>query len=57
MITLKKYFLSEKDREMYEKKVIEKNPELMETIYELDDEQLLEQYKRCQTKLKSKVLA
>lgn len=55
MITLKKYFLSEKEREMYEMKMIEAVPEMTESIYELDDEQLLEQYKRCQTNQQDKV--
>ncbi|WP_160299040.1 hypothetical protein [Bacillus alveayuensis] len=48
MIALKKYFLSEKEREQYEEKLLEAYPQFMEKIYHLDDEELLEQYKRLE---------
>lgn len=39
-LKLKRFFLSEKDREVYEKKLINKMPELSEGIFYLDDEEL-----------------
>lgn len=41
-LTVKKYFLDIKEREMLEKQVVEQNPELVETVLEWDDEELLE---------------
>jgi hypothetical protein len=41
-LLLKKYFLDIHEREMLEKELIDKNPELIETILEWDDEELLE---------------
>jgi hypothetical protein len=40
IIQLKKFFLNEKDREEYEKNVINEMPELSEGIIYLDDEEL-----------------
>lgn len=39
-IQLKRFFLSEKEREVYEKNVINEIPELREGIFYLDDEEL-----------------
>ncbi|WP_156177676.1 hypothetical protein [Bacillus sp. SA1-12] len=44
-ILVKKYFLDIKEREQLEKEVLEKNPDLAETILEWDDEELLERIK------------
>lgn len=37
---LKRYFLSDKDREVYEKNVVNEMPELGERVFYLDDEEL-----------------
>jgi hypothetical protein len=41
-IQIKRYFLSEFDREKLEEKVSKEKPELREHILEMDDEQLTE---------------
>jgi uncharacterized Zn finger protein len=41
-LSLKKYFLDINEREMLEKELIEKDPELIDTVLEWDDEELLE---------------
>lgn len=46
MLTYKKYFLSEQEREKYEEPFIQANPRQADGIYQLDDEQLLEMYKK-----------
>ncbi|WP_243290452.1 hypothetical protein [Bacillus sp. FJAT-47783] len=46
MLAYKKYFLSEQEREKYEEPLIQANPRQAENIYQLDDEQLLEMYKK-----------
>lgn len=40
ILQLKKFFLSEKDREEYERVLINERPELTEWIFYLDDEEL-----------------
>lgn len=40
-LVVKKYFLDIKDREEFEREVLEQNPELVETLLEWDDEELL----------------
>ncbi|QNG60612.1 MULTISPECIES: hypothetical protein [Bacillaceae] len=45
VLQMKRYFLSEKERETYEKTILSKQPELIETILEMDDEELLERLK------------
>lgn len=56
-LVLKKYFLNIHEREMLEKEIIEKDPELIETVLEWDDEELLERVnisiKEWNTTLKS----
>ncbi|MGM7722551.1 hypothetical protein [Metabacillus sp. Hm71] len=44
-IVVKKYFLDINEREQLEKEMLEKHPELAETILEWDDEELLERIK------------
>jgi hypothetical protein len=39
-LRLKRFFLSEKDREVYEENLINEMPELTEGIFYLDDEEL-----------------
>lgn len=46
MITVKKYFLSESEREKYEEPLLKGNDQNREKIYQLDDEQLLTLYKQ-----------
>lgn len=40
-LVVKKYFLDIKDREEFEREILEQNPELVETVLEWDDEELL----------------
>ncbi|HZH58750.1 MAG TPA: hypothetical protein VEY70_04045 [Metabacillus sp.] len=40
-LVIKKYFLDIKDREEFEREILEQNPELVETVLEWDDEELL----------------
>jgi hypothetical protein len=40
ILRLKRFFLSEKDREEYEKNLINEMPELTEGIFYLDDEEI-----------------
>ncbi|WP_175640584.1 hypothetical protein [Metabacillus schmidteae] len=41
-LVVKKYFLDIKDREAFEREILEQNPELVDTILEWDDEELTE---------------
>ncbi len=41
-LQIKRYFLSEKERETYEKNVLQNMPELFERVLEWDDKELLE---------------
>ena len=41
-LVVKKYFLDIKDREAFEREVLEQNPELVENVLEWDDEELVE---------------
>jgi hypothetical protein len=41
-LQIKRYFLSEKERETYEKNVLQNMPELYERVLEWDDKELLE---------------
>ncbi len=41
-LIVKKYFLDIRDREVFEREMLEKNPDLVETILEWDDEELVE---------------
>jgi hypothetical protein len=45
LLQMKRYFLSEKERETYERTILSKQPELKDTILEMDDEELLERLK------------
>ncbi|WP_226529127.1 hypothetical protein [Metabacillus niabensis] len=41
-LVVKKYFLDIKDREAFEREILEHHPELMESILGWDDEELVE---------------
>ncbi len=45
-LVVKKYFLDIKDREVLESEFLEQNPDLVETVLEWDDEELLEKVNR-----------
>lgn len=47
-LQLKRYFLDIKERLLLEQELIEKNPELVDTILKLDDEEILERIKHNQ---------
>jgi hypothetical protein len=47
-LQLKRYFLSDKDREIYEKNVINEMPEMSEGIFYLDDKELEELQKQIE---------
>ncbi|MFY0761852.1 MULTISPECIES: hypothetical protein [Metabacillus] len=45
VLQMKRYFLNEKERETYENTLLKRQPELLERILEMDDEELLERLK------------
>ncbi|MDR0139941.1 hypothetical protein RFW18_19465 [Metabacillus idriensis] len=45
VLQMKRYFLSEKERETYEKRILKRQPELRERVLEMDDEELVERLK------------